>query len=172
MAGHEVWINVRDAEEADLPALIAIKGEGSDVLHRDRLYEAQRRSLRYLVLEVDHIVVGMACLYNYEAGTWPDTVNPQYFPHIADLQIQEAYRGRGHGSAFVRAIGHIAAAAGHQHLYLSVEPLHNPRAYGLYQRLGFRALQAEPYHETWSFTDSAEIIHSGEHWIVDMVLPL
>ena len=33
-------IAVRDTQEADVPALTAIKGDGTEVLHRDRLRDA------------------------------------------------------------------------------------------------------------------------------------
>lgn len=41
---------VRDAVEADIPALAAIKGEGSEAAHRDRLRDAREGCLRYLVI--------------------------------------------------------------------------------------------------------------------------
>jgi hypothetical protein len=40
-------MRVRDAEEADVPALIAIKGDGSEALHRDRLRDAEGSGFRY-----------------------------------------------------------------------------------------------------------------------------
>ena len=43
--------------------------------------------------------------------------------------MKDAHRGQGYGSAFIRAIERIAVEAGARHLYLSVEPVHNPRAY-------------------------------------------
>ena len=66
----------------------------------------------------------------------------------------------------------ITAAAGYRHLYLSVDPVHNPRAYALYQRLGYQPLQAQPYRKIWAFTDSAGSTHRGEDWVVDMVQQL
>ena len=72
----------------------------------------------------------------------------------------------------MRAIEHFAAAAGRERLHLSVEPARNPRAYALYQRLGYQPLQAEPYRHVWAFTDSAGQVHRGESWVVDMVKPL
>ncbi len=66
----------------------------------------------------------------------------------------------------------MAADAGYRHLYLAVAPVDNPRAFALYQRLGYQPLQLEPYHMAWEFTDSAGLTHSGEEWVVDMVKPL
>jgi GNAT superfamily N-acetyltransferase len=160
---------VRDATLADIPALTAIKGAGSEALHRDRLDDAQRSDIRYLVLEVNQAVIGFACLVLRRPASWSDADDSRYLPQIVDLQVQEAQRGQGYGSAFVRALEGIAADAGYAHLYLSVDPLTNPRAYALYQRLGYQQIQAVPYRKTWGFTDSEGQVHRGEDWLVDMV---
>ena len=89
-----------------------------------------------------------------------------------DLRVKESRRGQGYGTVFVRAIEQTAAAAGNSQLYLSVDPLNNPRAYALYQRLGYQQLQAEPHRETWEFMDSAGQVHRGDDWAIDMVKQL
>jgi GNAT superfamily N-acetyltransferase len=168
-------LTVRDADEADLPALTRIKGEGSAAIHRDRLLEARaskEMGLRYLVLVADHELVGFACLVMRRPASWSDAGDMQHLPQIVDLRVQESHRGRGYGSAFIRVIERIAATAGHSHLYVSVEPVHNPRAYALYQRLGYQQLQSEPYWKRWHFTDSAGGVHAGENWVIDMVKSL
>lgn len=165
-------MTVRDAEEADVPALTAIKGAGTEALHRDRLRDAQGSGLRYVVLLADHFLIGFACLVMRRPASWSDAGDTRHLPQIVDLRVKESQRGRGYGSTFVRAIEHIASAAGYRQLYLSVEPLSNPRAYALYQRLGYQPLQSEPYREIWEFTDSAGNTHRGEDWVVDMVKQL
>jgi GNAT superfamily N-acetyltransferase len=165
-------ITVRDAEEADLPALIAIKGNGSEALHRDRLREAQGGCYRYLVLLRGQVVVGFALLVSRRPAGWSDANDTQHLPQIVDLQVAEAQRGQGYGSAFVRAIEREAAQAGHHQLYVAVEPASNPRAHALYQRLGYQQLQPEPYLKAWEFTDSGGNKRRGEDWVVDMTKPL
>jgi GNAT superfamily N-acetyltransferase len=162
-------LTVRDAEDADVPALTAIKGAGSAVLHGDRLHEARGAGFRYLVLVVDGQVIGCACLVMRRPASWSDAADTEHLPQLVDLQVKPAHRGQGYGSAFIDAIEQVAASAGHRHLYLSVEPAHNPRAYALYQRLGYRPLQTTPYRKRWQFTDSAGMVHHGEDWVVDMV---
>src|SRR5687768_17286406 len=122
-------ITVRDAEEADVMALTAIKGEGSEALHRDRLRDAQDLGFRYLVLLADQEIIGFACLVFHRPAYWSDAGDTQHLPHIVDLQIKESQRRKGYGSAFVRAIERIAAEAGYEQLYISVEPGDNPLAY-------------------------------------------
>ena len=167
-------ITVRDAEEADVTALTAIKGEGSDdeAVHRDRLRDAREGSLRYMVLLADQEIIGFACLVFCRPAYWSDASDTQHLPHIIDLQVKESQRKKGYGSAFVRAIEQIAAEAGYEQLYISVEPGDNPLAYALYLRLGFQQLQSEPYLKIWEFTDSAGKVHHGEDWVVDMIKDL
>jgi GNAT superfamily N-acetyltransferase len=165
-------ITVRDGEEADLPALVAIKGEGTELLHRDRLREVQSGGFRYLVLLRGQAVIGFALLISRRPASWLDANDTQHLPQIVDLQVAESQRGQGCGSAFIRAIEREAATAGHKELYIAVGPANNPRAYALYQRLGYRQMQPEPYLKAWEFTDSDGNRHRGEDWIVDMVKPL
>ena len=82
-------------------------------------------------------MIGFACLVLRRPASWFDADDEQHLPQIVDLQVAEMHRGRGYGTAFVRAIERIAAAAGSHELYLAVEPEHNPRAFALYRRLGY-----------------------------------
>lgn len=165
-------MTVRNAREADIPALTAIKGTGSEALHQDRIRDAQGGGFRYLVLLTGDEIIGFACLVMRRPANWPDAGDNQHLPQIVDLQVKESHRGKSYGSKFVHEIERIAAAAGSGQLYLSVEPAANPRAYAFYQRLGYQPLQSEPYLKAWKFIDSAGLIHHGEDWIVDMVKPV
>ena len=165
-------ITVRDAEEADVPALTAIKGDGSEVLHRDRLRDAQGTGFRYFVLLADQEIIGFACLVIRRPAYWLDASDTQHLPQIVDLQVNESHRGNGYGSDFIRVMERIASEAGYSQLYLSVEPLNNPRAYALYQRLGYKRIQPKPYQKVWEFQDSAGKVHRGGDWVVDMLKQL
>jgi GNAT superfamily N-acetyltransferase len=166
------FITVRDAQEADLPALVAIKGDGTEALHRDRLREAQRGGSWYLALLRGQKVIGFALLVFRRPACWSDANDTQHLPQMVDLRVSELQRGQGFGSAFVRAIEREAAKAGYKQLYIAVEPANNPRAHALYQRLGYQQLQPKPYLKAWEFTDSGGSRHHGEHWVVNMVKPL
>lgn len=162
-------MTVRAATPVDLPALIAIKGADSEAIHRDRLGDAQAPSFRYLVLVVEGAVIGFACLVMRRPAYWSDGDDLTHLPQIVDLQVAAAQRGRGYGTAFIRAMERMVVEAGYNYLYLSVEPVDNPRAYALYQRLGYHPLQAVPYQKSWTFTDSGGTMHQGEDWVVDLV---
>ncbi len=165
-------ILVRDAEEADVPALTAIKGEGSEAVNRDRLRDAKGPGLRFLVLTVDQEVIAFVCLVFRRPAYWSDGNDTRHLPQIVDLQVKETKRGQGYGSQFVGALERLAVEAECGELYLRVEPLNNPRAYALYRRLGYQQLQSEPYQDIWEFRDSSGQVHRGEDWVVDMVKQL
>ena len=101
-------------------------------------------------------------------AAWSDAGDTSHLPQIVDLRVKESQRGRGYGSAFIRALERRAATAGYGQLYVCVEPMHNPRAYALYRRLGYQPLQCEPNRKRWQFTDSAGMVHRGEDRVVDM----
>jgi len=165
-------VKVRDAVETDIPILTSVKGAASEVVHYDRLRDAQNTSFRYLVMIADESVIGFACLVYQRPSYWSDANDEQCLPQIVDLQIEEAHRGRGYGSAFIHQLEKIAAEAGSNRLYLSVNPVNNPRAYALYLRLGYQSVQSKPYRKIWQFTDSQGNLHSGEDWIIDLVKDL
>jgi GNAT superfamily N-acetyltransferase len=162
-------IEVRDAGETDLPALTAIKGSGSEAVHRDRLGDARGGGFRYLVLLADQELIGYTCLVFRRPAHWSDTEDQEHLPQIVDLRVKESHRGLGYGRAFIHHIERITSQAVFEQLYLAVEPQDNPRAYALYLQLGYQPLQTAPYQKAWEFIDSAGSLHHGEDWVVDMV---
>ena len=163
---------IRNAEPADIPGLVGMKGEWSEALHRDRLRDAEQAGFRYLVLTISEEFIGFACLVYKRPNYWSDGGDPRHLPQIVDLQVKESWRGQGFGSAFIRAIEGLAEQDGCHQLFIGVEPQDNPRAYTLYQRLGYRQEQPEPYLQSWEFIDSAGQLHHGENFVVDMVKQL
>jgi len=158
---------VRDAIAEDLAALTQLK-EPED-LHWDRLRDAQSPTFRYLVLEQTGNVIGFACLVFARPAAWSDADDASHLPQIVDLRIAPALRGKGYGSWLIKALEKLAAQHGSEEIFMAVDPLHNLRAHALYERLGYRQLQTEPYLKRWSFVDSGGNLHTGDDWTVDMV---
>ena len=163
-------IVIRDAEAADLSALVAVRPP--EALHRGRLRDAQSADFQYFVFLRDREIVGFGCLVFRRPPTWSNANDEQHLPQIVDLHIAEAQRGRGYGSAAIRAMEHITFDAGYRQLYIAVDPLDNPSAYALYQRLGYQQLQPGPYFHIWESIDGDGKTQRGEVWLVDMVKPL
>jgi len=68
MTGSVAQITVRDAAETDVSALTAIKQP--DVLHQDRVQEAQGSGFRYLVVLCGPELIGFACLVFRRPASW------------------------------------------------------------------------------------------------------
>jgi GNAT superfamily N-acetyltransferase len=170
MVQHSITeIVVRDASLSDVQALSAVRYADQPAIHRDRLRDADGRNLRYLVAHVDETIVGFVLLVFRHPATWGDADSAEYLPGIVDLYVAESWRGRGIGTAIMRHMEELVLCAGHNRLYLGVDPIENPRAYELYLRLGYQPLQTDPYKSHWSFVDSGGYLHEGNEWNIDMV---
>jgi len=160
-------IILRDAEVSDLPALTKIRS--SEAVHRGRLRDAQRSDFRFFVLELAQEIIGFVCLVFHRPQTWSDPDDTRHLPQIVDLYIAETQRNQGYGSEAIHIMEGIVAEAHIKQLYVAVEPLYNPRAYTLYQRLGYQQLQEEPSFHSWEAMDGDGQIQSGELWLVFMM---
>ena len=163
-------MSVRDAVEADLPALTELKA--TEALHRDRIRDADGTGVRYLVLTLAERVVGHAVLVYVWPPSWPDADGMRRLPEVIDLAVAPELRSRGHGALFMREIEGICRERGEPRLHLSVDPVENPRALAFYLRIGYRKLSEEPRRVHWKFTDSEGNVHEGRDWNVDMVKEL
>jgi len=161
---------IRDAGDADLDGLVRLRPP--ELAHRGRLRDARQPGFRYLVLEQGEEVIGFACLVFARPETWPDSRNAALLPQIVDAFIAPPLRSMGYGSALIRALEGLAWAQGFRAVYLSVDPIGNPRACALYQSLGYCPLQQEPYREQGQYTDSAGQVYESDDWELDMVREL
>ena len=165
-------LTIREARASDLEGLASVRYGGDRAIHSDRLRDAALGHLRFLVAELDEEIVGFGLLVFTRPATWPNADSTDGLPTLLDLYVHEAHRGRGIGTAVIQQMEELALKAGSVRLYLSVDPKENASAFALYERLGYRALQAEPYLDHWRFVDSAGGVHEGTDWQIDMVKAL
>lgn len=158
---------VRDATGEDLEALAGLRGPVA--LHRDRLRDAARGEHRYLVIEDDGCVAGFAILVFDWPESWPPIDRPGCLPRIIDLFVDADRRGRGLGGKFIDGVSEVVREAGGGEIWIAVDPVENPRARALYERLGFVVVDPEPRRLHWKFTDSDGNVHEGRHWNIDLV---
>ena len=92
-----------------------------------------------------------------------------HLPQIVDLYVTDTLRGQGIGTLIIRRMEELAISAGHNRVFLSVDPTNSPRRQALYLRLGYQPLQAEAYRDHWRFADSDGNVHEGCGWAIDMV---
>jgi len=162
--------NVRQATEADLPALTAFKTPLA--LHKDRLRDAEAGRLLYLIVEQSEMIVGFGLLVFERPPNWSDANDTSRLPDIIDLFVRADCRSQGAGSYLIAKMEETARSRGCPHIYLGVDPVDNPRAHQLYLRLGYSPLQTQPYRLHWKFVDSGGDLHEGNDWRIDLVKAL
>lgn len=162
--------SMRDAIEADVPALTRIRQP--EALHLGRLRDAKSPDFRYFVMFDGQEVVGFVSLVFRRPQSWINKDDTKHLPEVNDLYIAEDRRGQGYGTKALHFLESVAVKAGYPQLYISVESRDNPRAYALYQRLGYQQLQDEPYFHRWGSIDGDGVLRQGELWLVDMVKQL
>ena len=165
-------VTVRDAHTVDLGGLMAIRYADHPAIHRDRLRDAAAQHLRFLIAERAETIIGFGLLVFTRPATWPDAGTTDRLPQVVDLYVTEALRDQGIGTLIIRRMEELAVSAGHNDLFLGVDPKHNPSAYALYVRLGYQPLQSKAYQDHWRFTDSDGNVHEGNDWNIDMVKTL
>ena len=160
-------ITVSDADQTDYPAIADVYCAAS--LLRDYLRLAQESRLRCLVLRRDQEIIGFGLLVFRRPEFWPSAGDQWRLPEIVGLSVNRSQRSKGFGSVFMSVIETEAAKAGYDRLYLTVDPVNNPRAYAFYQRRNYQALQTQPYRAIWEFKDSQQNLHQSEDWLIDMM---
>lgn len=165
-------LSVREANETDLPGLLAVRYAATPGIHLDRMQQAENGDLSYLVIERASEIVGFCVLVFRRPPGWSDAADPTRLPQMIDLFVAEAVRGQGVGRFFIAQIEDIARNSGYQQLFVGVDPVENPRAHALYLRLGYAPLQDAPQRTRWRFVDSSGAVHQGEEWHLDLRKPL
>jgi GNAT superfamily N-acetyltransferase len=163
---------IRDARAQDLDALASVRYAETPAVHRDRILAATSGDLRYRVAERDGAIVGFGMLVLRWPSAWPRSETPELLPRIIDLFVAESERGQGIGAAMVADMERLARETGNGTLYVRVDPVENPRARALYERIGYRATSSEPFRDAWRFTDSAGTVHQGQNWAIDLAKKL
>jgi GNAT superfamily N-acetyltransferase len=133
---------IRDAVAADLPALCAVRNVPAQ--HEARLAEVAAGTARLLVAAAGGDVVAFATVFLRHPAQGPPK---SHVPKLSDCFIAPAHRSLGIGSALVAARERIALDHGCAQLYVSIDPVENPRWFEFFRRRWYRVIQAEPYRK-------------------------
>jgi GNAT superfamily N-acetyltransferase len=158
---------IRDAVEADLPALLAMRN--AEAQFRLYLERADGRDVRFLVCERGAQVVAFATLL---LGQTTLAVK-RLVPSFSDLHVAAAHRSQGIGSRFIARMEDLAREWGHARMYVGVDAVENVRALALYRRLGYVPMQSEPYRRVaaiWYDEEGQRI--PKVYWRLDLVKEL
>jgi GNAT superfamily N-acetyltransferase len=158
---------VRDATYADLPALVRVRDTRSQFV--DYLDRADGEAMRFLVYQRDGALLAFAVLYLRQP---PSGRLAADLPRISDLYVAEHARSSGIGTALIARLERLAAAAGFDVMHMSVDPVGNPRAAALYERLGYTHMPPGPYRRVAYWEDDHGRSTEIEYWRLDLVKSL
>jgi GNAT superfamily N-acetyltransferase len=102
----------------------------------------------------DQIPCGWAMIH------WQGKSTAPHYPDLSDLYVHPHWRNRGTGTQIVGACEQLVLTAGFTMLGLAVNPDLNPRAYQLYQRLGYSATSQDKYLDG--------VYNGVEDWVIDL----
>jgi ribosomal protein S18 acetylase RimI-like enzyme len=150
-------MNIRPANSADVPAIIALMRGFAEYEKLLEYFEVTERKLSEVLFDHDSFV---DCLIAEDTGEtvayaifYPNfaTFRGQLGMYLEDLYISPEFRGNGIGEAMLREIAKIAAGRGYERIDFQVLDW-NETAIGFYHKLGAAADDAERH---FKFTDQA-----------------
>jgi phosphinothricin acetyltransferase len=155
-------MNIRRATSQDIEQLTRLK-KPQKVHHVKKFHDNQIKRLDdmekgeaiYLVAEEDGQIIAQLLLKMNGTAYEPD------YPNMNDLYVSEEKRGMGIGSKLINEAERIAKEKGYSKVSLAVNPIFNPKAKALYERLGYHRTDTEPYLDG--------VYDGDEDWVIDMV---
>lgn len=132
---------IRLADENDLVALCRVRNNID--LFKYYLEQSERKEVYLVIAEQEAHILGFAIL----------KVNGHLLPKLSDLYVKENYRRNGIGSALIKYRENIAKNLGYSEIFVSVDPIENPKMIKLIKRHGYKAI-SEPYIKKAVFFNS------------------
>lgn len=153
---------IRNATQSDIGELTKLRNAPTQ-LHR-YLRKADGEGIRFLVYEQDKEIRGIAMLYLRQ----PAQGSPKsHIPKISDLYVAQRFRAMGIGTSMIARMEELAGAFGHKVIHVGVDPVDNPRALALYERLGYVPID-EPQQKKAIFYDDAGNATETEYWNINL----
>jgi GNAT superfamily N-acetyltransferase len=126
---------VRSAVAGDITGLCSVRN--NEKLFAVYMRQQENNELILTVAESDdedRVILGFGVLKLYG----------QLLPKLSDLYVKEIYRGQGAGSALIRYREECAKELGYSEMFVSVDPVENPKMIKLISKHGYHAI-SEPY---------------------------
>lgn len=124
--------SIRIANERDLGSLCGIRNNRELFISYLQQYE---KKIVYLVIaELNEKILGFGVL----------KLKGNLLPKLSDLYVNEDYRGNGVGSDLIKYREKITRGLGYSDIFVSVDPIENPKMIKLIKKLGYEAI-SEPY---------------------------
>lgn len=153
---------IRDATQSDISALTKLRNAPTQ-LHR-YLSETDGEGIRFLVYEQDNEIRGFAMLFLRQ----PTEGSPKsHIPKISDLHVAQRFRSMGIGTSMIVHMEKLAVAFGHKVMHVGVDPVDNPRALALYQRLGYAPMDEPQQKKAIFYNENGDAIER-KFWNINL----
>jgi N-acetylglutamate synthase-like GNAT family acetyltransferase len=130
--------SIRVAKEEDIKDLLRVRNNKDLFI---KYFNQQEHKEVYLVVaEGDKTILGFGLL----------KLNGSLLPKLSDLYVKEGCRGNGVGTDLIRYRENIARKLGYSEIFVSVDPIENPKMIKLISMLGYEKI-SEPYSRTALF---------------------
>jgi GNAT superfamily N-acetyltransferase len=123
---------LRLANENDLSGLCNIRNNKD--LFKKYLMQSEKKEVYLVIAEQTELILGFGAL----------KLKGTLFPKLSDLYVKEEYRGNGVGSDLIKYRENIARDLGYSEMFVSVDPIENPKMIKLIKKHGFEAI-SDPY---------------------------
>lgn len=126
---------VRTAVVRDIAGLCSVRK--NERLFMSYMKQQENKEVIVAVAETDNedrVILGFGVL----------KLQGKLVPKLSDLYVKEIYRGQGAGSALIRYREERAKKLGYSEMFVSVDPVENPKMIKLISEHGFHAM-SEPY---------------------------
>ncbi|MEW4426028.1 GNAT family N-acetyltransferase [Paenibacillus pabuli] len=148
--------SIRLAEKKDIRDLLDVRNNKD--LFTTYLNQQEKKEVYLLVVELDRsTILGFGLL----------KLNSNLSPKLSDLYVNENYRGNGIGSSLIRHREKLARKLGYSEIFVSVDPIGNPKMIKLITKLGYKRI-TEPYSRTALFHNEDGTTYEKTYTRVDL----
>lgn len=146
---------IRVANENDLSSLCIIRNNKD--LFTSYLNQYEKKEVYLVIAEQNDIIFGFGVL----------KLRGGLLPKLSDLYVKENYRGNGIGSDLIRFRENIARDLGFSEMYVSVDPIENPKMISLIKRHGYQPI-SEEYLKTAIFYNEDGTTYNKTYTRIDL----
>lgn len=129
---------IRLANENDLSNLCKIRNNKE--LFTYYLKQFAKKELYLVIAEQNAVICGFGVL----------KLTGTLLPKLSDLYVKADYRGNGVGSDLIKYRENIARDLGYSEIYVSVDPVENPKMIKLINKHDYKAI-SDPYFKKATF---------------------
>jgi len=147
--------SIRLANKRDLDRLCVIRNNRD--LFIGYLQQCEKGEAFLVIAEQNKNILGFGVL----------KLKGNLFPKLSDLYVNENYRGNGVGSDLIKYREKIARDLGYSDIFVSVDPIENPKMIKLITKHGYEAI-SEPYLKSAIFYNQNGTTYEKTYTRIDL----